>query len=53
MDWQTIVAVAMFVVALVYVLLTFRRQLSKPEVDPKCDNCPVPDLHRQHSQKSD
>jgi len=44
MEWQTIIAIGVGFIALVYVVHIFVRQLNKPEVDPKCDDCPVPDL---------
>ncbi len=52
MDWQTIIAIMVGLVAVVYVMHIFLRQFNKPEVDPKCDNCPVPDLMNE-KEKSD
>lgn len=41
---QTIIAFVIGFVALVYVGNKFIKQFTKSETDPKCDNCPVPDL---------
>ncbi|MBC8346313.1 MAG: hypothetical protein ISR82_02835 [Candidatus Marinimicrobia bacterium] len=52
MDWQYIAAGGLGLAALIYVIRNFMRQLRKPEVDPKCDDCPVPDL-MDKKEKSD
>jgi len=44
MNWQTIIAGGIGLVAIWYIIGVFLRQLKKPEVDPKCDDCPVPDI---------
>ncbi|MDP6340281.1 MAG: hypothetical protein QF842_08190 [Candidatus Marinimicrobia bacterium] len=44
MDLQTIIAYGIGFVAVVYVVHIIIRQLNKSEVDPKCDDCPVPDI---------
>ena len=44
MDWQNLLAVVLGLTALIYVFTHFMKQVKKPEVDPKCDDCPVPDL---------
>ena len=44
MDWQNLLAVVLGLTALIYVIIHFIKQVKKPEVDPKCDDCPVPDL---------
>lgn len=41
---QTIIALIIGVVALLYVGKKFVNQFRKTETNPKCDNCPVPDL---------
>ncbi len=52
MDWQTIIAYGIGFAAVVYVIHIIVRQLNKPEVDPKCDDCPVPDMMEKNG-KSD
>ena len=41
---QTVIAIMIGAAALFYVIKIIVRQFSKVETDPKCDNCPVPDL---------
>ena len=41
---QTIIALIIGVVAVLYVASKFINQFKKVETDPKCDNCPIPDL---------
>jgi hypothetical protein len=41
---QNILTIIIGIVALGYVIRIFPRQLSKSEVDPKCENCSVPEL---------
>ncbi|MBT4372062.1 MAG: hypothetical protein HOD10_04645 [Candidatus Marinimicrobia bacterium] len=41
---QTLIAIGIGIIATGYVISVFVRQLNKPEVDPKCDDCPVPDM---------
>jgi len=38
---QTIVALIIGLMALLYVFRKFFRQFYKPETNPKCENCPV------------
>ena len=44
MNRQTIIAGGIGIIAFWYIIGVFLRQLKKPEVDPKCDDCPVPDI---------
>ena len=44
MNWQTIIAGGIGIIAFWYIIGVFFRQLKKPEVDPKCDDCPVSDI---------
>ena len=41
---QTIIALIIGLIALIYVGNKVIQQFRKAETDPKCDNCPVPDL---------
>jgi len=41
---QNIITVLIGIAALVYVLKIFVKQLSKSEINPKCENCPIPEL---------
>ena len=52
MDWQNLLAVVLGLTALIYVIRDFMKQVKKPEVDPKYDDCPVPDL-MDKKEKSD
>ena len=44
MDWQTILAWTLGVAAFIYVIRNFMHQLKSQEIDPKCEDCPAPDL---------
>lgn len=41
---QTILAILIGLAAFLYVGTKFLRQFKKIETDPKCDNCPIPEL---------
>ena len=41
---QTILAIIIGIAAFVYVLKIIINQLSQSEKNPKCENCPVPEL---------
>lgn len=41
---QTVVAILIGIVALIYVIKIFTKQFSHIETNPKCENCPIPDL---------
>ena len=41
---QTILAVIIGIAALIYVVKIIIKQLSQSEKNPKCENCPVPDI---------
>jgi len=44
---QTIIALIIGVLALLYVGKKFVNQFSKAQTDPKCDNCPIPDMVKE------
>ena len=44
MNWQSIIAIICGLIALTYVVKVFKKQLNVPEIDPKCNNCPIPSL---------
>ena len=48
---QTIIALIIGVVAVLYVANKFINQFKKVETDPKCDNCPIPDLRGNSQNK--
>ena len=41
---QTVAAMAIGIVALIYVVKIVTKQFSQVEMNPKCENCPVPDI---------
>ncbi len=41
MDIQTIIGYGIGLAALIYAIGIFIKQFKTPEVDPKCDECPV------------
>ena len=41
---QTVIAIVIGIAALVYVLKIVIKQLSQSEKNPKCENCPVPEI---------
>ena len=41
---QTELAIIIGIIALIYVVIIFGRQLFQAEKNPKCDNCPVPEM---------
>lgn len=41
---QTILAILIGIVAFIYVLKIIINQLSQSEKNPKCENCPVPEI---------
>jgi uncharacterized membrane protein YuzA (DUF378 family) len=43
---QTVIAILIGIAAFIYVLRIFIKQFSQSEKDPKCENCPVPDLKK-------
>ena len=49
---QTVLAILIGIAAFLYVLKIFFIQFSRSEKDPKCKNCPVPDLQKsiKHNQ---
>ena len=42
MEFQIIIGYGIGLFALLYVIQITRKQFSTPDVDPKCDDCPVP-----------
>ena len=45
---QTVLAIIIGIAAFVYVLKIIINQLSQSEKNPKCENCPVPEILRNH-----
>ena len=43
---QNIITVTIGMAALIYVLSLIKKQFSKSETNPKCENCPIPDLKK-------
>jgi hypothetical protein len=41
---QTVIAIVIGIAAFVYVLKIIINQLSQSEKNPKCENCPIPEL---------
>lgn len=41
---QTGLAIIIGIAAFIYVINIFRKQLFQAEKNPKCDNCPVPEI---------
>ena len=48
---QTIIASIIGVVAFLYVGSKFINQFRKTETDPKCDNCPVPEILKEEKDR--
>jgi hypothetical protein len=47
---QTVLAILIGLVAFLYVLKIFVKQFSRSEKNPKCENCPVPELKRKQKK---
>ncbi len=47
---QNILAIIIGIVASIYVIKIFIRQFSQSEKNPKCENCPIPDLQKSIKQ---
>ncbi len=43
---QTVFAIIIGIAAFIYVIKIFVKQFSRSEKNPKCENCPVPDLQK-------
>lgn len=43
MDIQTIIGYGIGLTAFIYAIRILLKQFKTPDVDPKCDDCPVPD----------
>ena len=41
MDIQVFITMGIGIVAIVYILFRFTRQLSETEKSPKCEHCPI------------
>jgi hypothetical protein len=46
---QNFIAIIIGMAALIYVVKKIMGQFTKTETDPKCDNCPVPDLKKSNN----
>ena len=44
---QTGLAIIIGITALIYVVWIFIKQLSHSEKNPKCENCPIPELQKR------
>ena len=51
MDMQLLVAVIIGALALIYIVFRFKKQLYQVEKDPKCDQCPVPEIDQDNNNK--
>ena len=47
---QTVLAIIIGIAALIYVLKIIINQLSQSEKNPKCENCPVPEILRKQNK---
>ncbi|NHZ85439.1 MAG: hypothetical protein GWP19_06120 [Planctomycetia bacterium] len=43
---QTVLAMIIGIAAFIYVIRIFIRQFSKSENNPKCENCPIPNMQK-------
>ena len=43
---QTVIAILVGIAAFIYVIKIIITQLSQSEKNPKCENCPIPDLQK-------
>lgn len=43
-DIQTIIAIVILAVALIYSFIRFRKNWKRGDTDPKCENCDVPEM---------
>lgn len=41
---QTGLAIIIGIIAFIYVVIMFGRQLFQTEKNPKCENCPIPEI---------
>ena len=44
---QTVLAILVGIIALIYVINIFGKQLFQAENNPKCEHCPIPELHKK------
>ena len=51
MDMQLLVGIIIGVMAFIYLIKRFKKQLTQIEKDPKCDDCPVPNNHLKNDKK--
>ena len=47
---QTVVTILIGIVAIIYVVKIFTKQFMQVETNPKCENCPIPDIINQNKQ---
>ena len=47
---QTGLAIIIGIIAFIYVVIIFGRQLFQAEKNPKCDNCPIPEIINQNKK---
>ena len=44
---QTIIAIMIGIAALLYVVRIFAKQFTQSENNPKCENCPIPNIQKK------
>ena len=49
---QTGLAIIIGIIAFIYVVIIFGRQLLQTEKNPKCENCPVSDIINQKNKSA-
>jgi len=47
---QNILAIIIGLAAFIYVIKIFIRQFSQSENNPKCENCPIPEIINQNKK---
>ena len=47
---QTAVAILIGIVAVIYVVKVFTIQFLQVETNPKCENCPIPEIINQNKK---
>jgi hypothetical protein len=50
MDLQTIIALIILLSAMVYTIQRFRKNWQQGDIDPKCDNCDVPEVIKKQKE---
>ncbi len=50
LDIQTIIAIAILAVALIYAFVRFRKNWKQGDTDPKCENCEIPGMIKKQKE---